>query len=82
MSTAELQTTVSDRMNAATLFRIVNRLVNQGYAQAEWEIPPPDQPQRPYRRFSLTPKGRDRARAEILGEVKVGPGTHSGSVSA
>ncbi len=71
-STADVVKRVSDdggdkNMNAATVFRIVNRLTQRGFLEHSWSLPAEGAPQRAFRVFSVTQKGADRV---VLESVK------------
>lgn len=46
-------------MNAATVYRVVNRLTKQGRLTQDWVLPNEDEKQRAHRKFTLTAEGRN-----------------------
>lgn len=70
-STADLMQAVAENageskpMNAATVFRIVNRLTQRGFIAHSWALPEQDAPQRAHRVFEVTSKGSERVTTEV-----------------
>lgn len=70
-STADVLTQLArmeDRpMNAATVYRVVNRLTKAGLVTQEWELPDDDEPQRAHRVFQVTAEGRAAIKVAAVG---------------